>query len=481
MGVPVVTSRVAAGGVDAVAGEHLLVAPTPAEYARRDRCACSTTRRSAQRLARGRARAHAVAPRLGRARCSGSTASSSAASPSLRAQASLQTATVKDRIVNISIFGLGYVGAVSLACLARDGHRVIGVDIDPAKLELIRAGKTPVVEEGMVELMATVAASGRVSRDAPTSRRPCCDTELSLDLRRHAVGAQRQPGPVGDAAPRARSSARAMRGQADAARLRVPLDARARHGRGRAAADHRARVGQEGRRWTSTSASSPSSCAKARRSATTTSRRSRSSAPTRGGRCAALRELFGHLPCEFHRDLDPRRGDGQVLLQQLPRAEDHVRQRDGAPVRGAGRRSVRGDGPGVQGHAAQHLAGLSEAGLRVRRLVPAQGPARDACTSPRCTTSSCRCTARILQSNRAHIDHAIAKVLATRQAAHRHDRALVQDRHRRSAREPAGAAGRAPHRQGAVAARSTIPKCTCRVCSAQTGASSSSTCRTSAR
>ena len=65
--------------------------------------------------------------------------------------------------MNISIFGLGYVGAVSLACLARDGHSVIGVDIDPAKLELIRAGKTPVVEEGMVELMAQVAASGRVS------------------------------------------------------------------------------------------------------------------------------------------------------------------------------------------------------------------------------------------------------------------------------------------------------------------------------
>src|SRR5258706_4402551 len=64
--------------------------------------------------------------------------------------------------MRISIFGLGYVGAVSLACLARDGHSVIGVDIDKAKLELIRDGKTPVVEEGMVDLMARVAASGRV-------------------------------------------------------------------------------------------------------------------------------------------------------------------------------------------------------------------------------------------------------------------------------------------------------------------------------
>jgi GDP-mannose 6-dehydrogenase len=65
--------------------------------------------------------------------------------------------------MRISIFGLGYVGAVSLACLARDGHTLIGVDIDPAKLALIEAGKTPVVEEGMVELMREVVASARVS------------------------------------------------------------------------------------------------------------------------------------------------------------------------------------------------------------------------------------------------------------------------------------------------------------------------------
>ncbi|MBS0346304.1 MAG: nucleotide sugar dehydrogenase [Proteobacteria bacterium] len=65
--------------------------------------------------------------------------------------------------MKISIFGLGYVGAVSLACLARDGHEVIGVDIDQTKLDLIRDGKTPVVEEGMVDLMQSVVASGRVS------------------------------------------------------------------------------------------------------------------------------------------------------------------------------------------------------------------------------------------------------------------------------------------------------------------------------
>jgi GDP-mannose 6-dehydrogenase len=81
--------------------------------------------------------------------------------------------------VNISIFGLGYVGAVSLACLARDGHKVIGVDIEPAKLALIREGKTPVVEEGMVDLMAQVAASGRVSVTDNTHS-AILDSEVSL-------------------------------------------------------------------------------------------------------------------------------------------------------------------------------------------------------------------------------------------------------------------------------------------------------------
>jgi len=65
--------------------------------------------------------------------------------------------------MNISIIGLGYVGAVSLACLARDGHRVVGVDIDQGKLDQIAAGRTPVVEEGMVDLMRAVLATGRVS------------------------------------------------------------------------------------------------------------------------------------------------------------------------------------------------------------------------------------------------------------------------------------------------------------------------------
>lgn len=81
--------------------------------------------------------------------------------------------------MKISIFGLGYVGAVSMACLARDGHHVTGVDVDPLKLELIRSGKSPIVEEGIQELTREVVASGRVNvtDDVAAAVR---DTELSF-------------------------------------------------------------------------------------------------------------------------------------------------------------------------------------------------------------------------------------------------------------------------------------------------------------
>ncbi|GAG55364.1 unnamed protein product, partial [marine sediment metagenome] len=47
--------------------------------------------------------------------------------------------------MNIAVIGLGYVGTVSAACFARDGHRVIGVDINRSKLELLEEGKCPII------------------------------------------------------------------------------------------------------------------------------------------------------------------------------------------------------------------------------------------------------------------------------------------------------------------------------------------------
>lgn len=70
--------------------------------------------------------------------------------------------------MKISIFGMGYVGAVSGACLAKQGHQVVGVDTNPGKVGLINAGESPIVEEGMAELMREVVDSGafRATTDA---------------------------------------------------------------------------------------------------------------------------------------------------------------------------------------------------------------------------------------------------------------------------------------------------------------------------
>ncbi|MGD1876729.1 MAG: nucleotide sugar dehydrogenase [Kiloniellaceae bacterium] len=65
--------------------------------------------------------------------------------------------------MKVSIFGMGYVGAVSGACFARLGHTVTGVDVNRGKIDTINSGGTPVVEEGLTELMAEAQASGRIS------------------------------------------------------------------------------------------------------------------------------------------------------------------------------------------------------------------------------------------------------------------------------------------------------------------------------
>src|SRR3984957_10596873 len=65
-------------------------------------------------------------------------------------------------IPSISVFGLGYVGTVTAACLASKGHNVIGVDLSPAKVEAMESGRSPVVEPRVTELVAESHAAGRL-------------------------------------------------------------------------------------------------------------------------------------------------------------------------------------------------------------------------------------------------------------------------------------------------------------------------------
>jgi GDP-mannose 6-dehydrogenase len=64
--------------------------------------------------------------------------------------------------MRVSVFGLGYVGCVTAACLAKAGHQVIGVDINPDKVAMVNAGTSPLVEPGLGELLADVVAADRL-------------------------------------------------------------------------------------------------------------------------------------------------------------------------------------------------------------------------------------------------------------------------------------------------------------------------------
>lgn len=71
--------------------------------------------------------------------------------------------------MKLSIFGLGYVGCVSAACFAKDGHTVIGVDVNPNKVEMISQGRSPIVEAGIGELLKQVVLANSLSATTDSS------------------------------------------------------------------------------------------------------------------------------------------------------------------------------------------------------------------------------------------------------------------------------------------------------------------------
>lgn len=81
--------------------------------------------------------------------------------------------------MRVSIFGLGYVGTVCSGCLAKEGHEIIGVDPMQAKVQLVNAGKSPIIEADIEEIIAGAVKSGRL-RATDDSLQAVLETDLSF-------------------------------------------------------------------------------------------------------------------------------------------------------------------------------------------------------------------------------------------------------------------------------------------------------------
>jgi len=81
--------------------------------------------------------------------------------------------------MNVSVFGLGYVGSVSAASFAADGHTVVGVDVNADKVASLNEGRSPIVEKGLDDLIRDNTANGRLRATTSTAE-AVHDTELSL-------------------------------------------------------------------------------------------------------------------------------------------------------------------------------------------------------------------------------------------------------------------------------------------------------------
>jgi GDP-mannose 6-dehydrogenase len=81
--------------------------------------------------------------------------------------------------MKVSVFGLGYVGSVSAAMLASDGHDVVGVDLNPDKVAAINAGQSPIVEPGLADALQEVVANGRL-RATTNTEDAVRNSEVSL-------------------------------------------------------------------------------------------------------------------------------------------------------------------------------------------------------------------------------------------------------------------------------------------------------------
>ena len=85
--------------------------------------------------------------------------------------------------MNISIFGLGYVGCVGIGCLSKQGHTMVGVDVSDVKVDLINQGKPTIVEKDIDALIQDGHQQGRIR-----ATKDYKDAVLSTDISFLCVG-----------------------------------------------------------------------------------------------------------------------------------------------------------------------------------------------------------------------------------------------------------------------------------------------------
>ena len=101
-----------------------------------------------------------------------------------QARPALEKSRYQERSANsmtrvISVFGLGYVGTVTAACLSSKNCRVLGVDLNAAKVEALNAGHSPIVEPGVPELIAKSHAAGMLSATS-SPEQAVLETDISF-------------------------------------------------------------------------------------------------------------------------------------------------------------------------------------------------------------------------------------------------------------------------------------------------------------
>ena len=380
--------------------------------------------------------------------------------------------------MNVSVFGLGYVGSVSAASFAADGHTVVGVDVNADKVASLNEGRSPIVEQGLDELIRDSAANGRLR----------ATTEHGGGGRRH------RPVALCVGTPSRRTAAsisrylervceqigEALKDKADyhVVVVRSTVLPGTTHERRDPGA--RADLGQEIRR-------------RLRRDG-------ESRVPARGHGDQGLPPSAADARRPQLRSPTPQPTEALYAKVEAPLVTTSIRTAEmmkyasntwhalkvcfaneiGNLCKRARHRQPRGDGHLLPGREAEPVVVLPEAGLRVRRFVPAEGRARAAV--PRQGSRPRHAGHPGDPRQQPAADPARARPdRRDRQEAGRPARLQLQGRHRRPAREPDRHPRRGAARQGLLAVASTTGTCRSRGWSARTRNTSTSRSRTSRR